>query len=107
MGKELKRLKEEKLRAKQAPPEEETVSPEEIPKVQEEVSVTAEESAEPTPAEEVPVAEAPPVKTPAPKLKGGGVPGPTPRSDFTPEEKAAMLKRAKAHAAEVRARKNN
>ena len=34
-----------------------------------------------------------------------GVDKPTPRRDFSSEERAAMLKRAKAHAAEVRARK--
>ena len=42
---------------------------------------------------------------PAPEPSGGGVPKPKPRTDFTPEEKDAMVKRAKAHAAEVRARK--
>ena len=42
---------------------------------------------------------------PAKKPSGNFVPGPTPRKDFTSEEKAAMLKRAKAHAAEVKARK--
>lgn len=36
---------------------------------------------------------------------GGGVPGPTPKKNRSSEEKAAMLARAKAHAAEVRARK--
>lgn len=45
-------------------------------------------------------------QAPAAKPKAsGGVPGPTPRKDFTSEEKTAMLKRAKAHAAEVKARK--
>ena len=42
--------------------------------------------------------------TPAPKASRG-TPKPTPRKDFTSEEKAAMRKRAKAHAAEVKARK--
>ena len=42
----------------------------------------------------------------APKKSSGNfVPGPTPRKDFSSEEKAAMLKRARAHAAEVKARK--
>ena len=41
---------------------------------------------------------------PAPKASGG-TPKPIPRKDFTSEEKAAMRKRAKAHAAEVKARK--
>ena len=36
---------------------------------------------------------------------GPKIPGPTPRKDFSSEEKAAMLKRAKAHAAEVAKRK--
>jgi hypothetical protein len=40
----------------------------------------------------------------APKASGG-TPKPVPRTDFSSEERAAMLKRAKAHAAEVRARK--
>ena len=36
---------------------------------------------------------------------GPKIPGPTPRKDFSSEEKAAMLKRARAHAAEVAKRK--
>ena len=40
----------------------------------------------------------------APKASGG-TPKPIPRKDFSSEERAAMLKRAKAHAAEVKARK--
>jgi len=70
--------------------------------IQEEVEETA------VPAEATPAVEAetpPPEKKPA-KPSGGGVPGPTPRNDFTSEERAAMMKRAKAHAAEVAARKN-
>ena len=66
-----------------------------------EVIETAAEEAVAVPAEpETPKA------APAPKPSGGGVPGPIPRSDFTSEERALMLKRAKAHAAEVAARKN-
>ena len=43
---------------------------------------------------------------PAPVVDSGPkVPGPPPRKDFSSEEKAAMLKRAKAHAAEVAKRK--
>ena len=43
----------------------------------------------------------------APKKSSGNfVPGPTPRKDFSSEEKSAMLKRARAHAAEVKARKS-
>lgn len=45
-----------------------------------------------------------PAATPTPKASGG-VPKPIPRKDFSSDERAAMLKRAKAHAAEVRARK--
>ncbi len=50
-------------------------------------------------------------KTAAPKPKpaktgsGGGVPGATPRYNRPPDEKAALIARARAHAAEVRARK--
>ena len=46
--------------------------------------------------------------TPAAKAAPSGnfVPGPTPRKDFTSAEKAAMLKRARAHAAEVAKRKS-
>jgi pyruvate/2-oxoglutarate dehydrogenase complex dihydrolipoamide acyltransferase (E2) component len=40
----------------------------------------------------------------APKA-AGGTPKPIPRTDFSSEERAAMLKRARAHAAEVKARK--
>jgi len=61
-----------------------------------------------TEAAEIPIAEAPSQEAkpaPAKKSSGNFVPGPTPRKDFTSEEKAAMLKRAKAHAAEVKARK--
>ena len=48
--------------------------------------------------------EATPAATPK-KSSGNFVPGPTPRKDFSSEEKSAMLKRARAHAAEVKARK--
>ena len=72
--------------------------------------ITEEEVVETLPAEveEVVIVESPePVKAiPASKPSGGGVPGPTPRRDFSSEEKAAMLKRAKVYAAEVAARKN-
>ena len=44
-------------------------------------------------------------KNPAKKPTGNFVPGHTPRKDFSSAEKAAMLKRAKAHAAEVAQRK--
>jgi hypothetical protein len=56
-----------------------------------------------TPAAEE-AAPAAPAAKPAPS--GNFVPGPTPRKDFTSDEKAAMLKRARAHAAEVAKRKS-
>ena len=72
--------------------------------VEETASTEAKQSA--TNAKEAPAApEAP--KT-APVVEGSSgpkVPGPTPRKDFSSEEKAAMLKRARAHAAEVAKRK--
>lgn len=64
-------------------------------------AVVKEEAAKPEEAEAVPAA-APAAA--APKASGG-TPKPIPRKDFSSEERAAMLKRAKAHAAEVRARK--
>ena len=54
--------------------------------------------------EEAPaVEETSPAAAPAakPAPSGNFVPGPTPRKDFTSAEKAAMLKRARAHAAQV------
>ena len=64
-----------------------------VAKVEEPVA----ESAAPTEQAAAPAA----VKAPA----SGGTPKPIPRKDFSSDEKAAMLKRARAHAAEVRARK--
>jgi hypothetical protein len=96
--KELERLEAEKLAALNAP---KVVEPE----LTEETAVQ-EETVEPVEASSVPVVEA---EVPSPikaKPFGGGVPGPTPRNDFTDAEKAAMLKRARAHAAEVKARKS-
>ena len=94
----------------------------ENPKQEEVVEALVEEVEEVAPAEpaeiptepveinEVTTEEPPPAEPakapPAPKPSGGGVPGPKPRNDFTAEERAAMLKRAKAHAAEVKARKS-
>ena len=97
--KELEKLEEEKTAAAQAPVKsaEPVISPEEAPAVQEE------ESAD-TPDESAPTTQVPATPPPAPKPAGGNVPAPQPR-DFTAEERAAMLKRAKAHAAEVQARK--
>ena len=90
--KELEQIEEEKIRAAQAPVE----APAPVEEVAEVVVAEA----------EAPVSETPSVEPIKPSVKpaSGGVPGPTPRSDFTSEEKALMLKRAKAHAAEVRAR---
>ena len=62
-----------------------------------------EETAEPVAEESAPVVEAPAAAKPT----GNFVPGPTPRKDFSSAEKAAMLKRAKAHAAEVAKRKGS
>jgi hypothetical protein len=49
-----------------------------------------------------------PAQAAAPKAKagsGGKVPGATPRYNRPPDEKAALIARARAHAADVRARK--
>jgi hypothetical protein len=56
---------------------------------------------------ETPVTAKPAKAKPAlPKPSGGGVPGPKSRAgEFTPEELDAMRKRAKAHAAKVKASK--
>ncbi len=105
---------QERRRAKKElenPKQEEIVdtAPIETPEIlQEEVEESTVSSE--SPAETTPTVEAetpPPTKEPVvAKPSGGGVPGPTPRNDFTSEERAAMMKRAKAHAAEVAARKN-
>ncbi|MEE3254032.1 MAG: hypothetical protein VX227_07160 [Nitrospinota bacterium] len=86
------------------PTEESTEVIEDPPAEDEEVLASEIETKEPV-AEEVPaVTETP---KPAPVVDSGPkVPGPTPRKDFTSEEKAAMLKRAKAYAAEVAKRKS-
>jgi hypothetical protein len=59
---------------------------------------------EEAPAVEETTPAAAPATKPAPS--GNFVPGPTPRKDFTSAEKTAMLKRARAHAAEVAKRKS-
>ena len=80
-------------------------TPELIQEKVEEPAVSSEAPTEVTPAVEAETSR--PAKEPVvTKPSGGGVPGPTPRSDFTSEERAAMMKRAKAHALEVAARKN-
>ena len=75
----------------------------ELPAEVEETSANEMEVTEPVTEETPAVTETP---KPAPVVDTGPkVPGPTPRKDFSSEEKAAMLKRAKAHAAEVAKRK--
>ena len=59
---------------------------------------------EEAPAVEETTPAAAPAAKPAPS--GNFVPGPTPRKDFTSAEKAAMLKRARAHAAQVAKQKS-
>ena len=86
------------------PPTEESAEViEEPPAEVEETSANEMEATEPV-TEETPAV----TETPKPATvvdTGPKVPGPTPRKDFSSEEKAAMLKRAKAHAAEVAKRK--
>ena len=86
------------------PPTEESAEViEELPAEVEETSANEMEATEPVTEETPAVTETP---KPAPVVDTGPkVPGPTPRKDFSSEEKAAMLKRAKAHAAEVAKRK--
>ena len=86
------------------PPAEESAEViEEPPAEVEETSANEMEATEPVTEETPAVTETP---KPAPVVDTGPkVPGPTPRKDFSSEEKAAMLKRAKAYAAEVKARK--
>jgi hypothetical protein len=88
------------------PKQEEITVPEEIPVENQEEEEKAAEIIEVEPTAETSPPVEPAKAPPAPKPSGGGVPGPTPRRDFTDAEKADMLKRAKAHAAEVAVRKN-
>ena len=79
---------------------------EEQPVAVEETAATEAEQSAPN-AEEVPVASEAPKPAPVVEASSGPkVPGPTPRKDFSSDEKAAMLKRARAHAAEVAKRKS-
>ena len=99
-----KQRKIQELENPTPPPAEESADVIEDPPAEvEEVLASETETTEPV-AEEVPkVTE---TSKPAPVVDSGPkVPGPTPRKDFSSEEKAAMLKRAKAHAAEVAKRK--
>ena len=86
------------------PPAEESADVIEDPPAEvEEVLASETETTEPVPEEVPTVTETP---KPAPVVDSGPkVTGPKPRKDFSSEEKAAMLKRAKAHAAEVAKRK--
>ena len=72
----------------------------------EETAATEVEQSAPN-KEEAPAAPEAPKPTPVVEASSGPkVPGPTPRKDFSSDEKAAMLKRARAHAAEVAKRKS-
>ena len=99
-----KQRKIQELENPTPPPVEENADViEDQPAEVEEVFTSEIEKTEPV-AEEVPAVTENP--KPAPVIDSGPkVPGPTPRKDFSSEEKAAMLKRAKAHAAEVAKRK--
>jgi len=91
-----------------APPatDENIEAQEEQPVAVEETATTEAEQSAPN-AEEVPAAPETPKPTPVVEASSGPkVPGPTPRKDFSSDEKAAMLKRARAHAAEVAKRKS-
>ena len=90
-----------------APPaaDENIEAQEEQPVAVEETATTEAEQSAPN-AEEVPAASEAPKPAPVVEASSGPkVPGPTPRKDFSSEEKTAMLKRARAHAAEVAKRK--
>ena len=85
--------------------DENTEAQEEQPVAVEETAATEAEQSAPN-VEEVPAASEAPKPAPVVEASSGPkVPGPTPRKDFSSEEKAAMLKRARAHAAEVAKRK--
>ena len=79
---------------------------EEQPVAVEETATTEAEQSAPN-VEEVPATPETPKPAPVVEASSGPkVPGPTPRKDFSSDEKAAMLKRARAHAAEVAKRKS-
>jgi hypothetical protein len=104
---ELERQKKLQELENPAPPatDENTEAQEEQPVAVEETAATEAEQSAPN-AEEVPAAPEAPKPAPVVEASSGPkVPGPTPRKDFSSEEKAAMLKRARAHAAEVAKRK--
>ena len=86
--------------------DENTEAQEEQPVAVEETAATEAEQSAPN-VEEVPAASEAPKPAPVVETSSGPkVPGPTPRKDFSSDEKAAMLKRARAHAAEVAKRKS-
>ena len=99
---EQKRLEAEKKAEEQAASE---ITPE--PVENDEGGPTAEAAGSPETTAETPVTAKPATAKPAsPKPSGGGVSGPKSRAgEFTPEELDAMRKRAKAHAAKVKASK--
>ena len=113
---EQKRLEAEKKAEEQAAPE---ITPEPVENDEggptaevagsesSETPVTKDEAAgSPETTAETPVTAKAATEKPAPKPSGGGVPGPKSRAgEFTPEELDAMRKRAKAHAAKVKASK--
>ena len=105
--KELERQRKLKELENPTPPvaDENTEAQEEQPVAVEETAATEAEQSAPN-VEEVPAASEAPKPAPVVEASSGPkVPGPTPRKDFSSEEKAAMLKRARAHAAEVAKRK--
>ena len=96
---EKQREEDEKMEALLPNPEENTSVVEEAAQPKEAGETKAIEETAPVFEKEVP--------TPATvKSSGTNVPGPSPRNDFTSAEKSAMLKRARAHAAEVAKRKS-
>ncbi len=101
IDKELEKQREEaeKLAALAPKPEENTAVVEEATQPEEVSETEVIEETAPTIEKGVPT----PV---AVKSSGVNVPGPTLGKDFTSDEKAAMLKRARAHAAEVAKRKS-
>jgi len=96
---EKQREEDEKMAALLPNPEENTSVVKEAAQPKEASETEAIEETAPVIEKEVP--------TPAAvKSSGTNVPGPSPRNDFTSAEKSAMLKRARAHAAEVAKRKS-
>jgi hypothetical protein len=96
---EKQREEDEKMAALLPNPEENTSVVKEAAQPKEASETEAIEENAPVIEKEVPT-------TAAVKSSGRNVPGPSPRNDFTSAEKSAMLKRARAHAAEVAKRKS-